>query len=300
MTPGHNLPTISIVTPSFNQGRFLGAAIASVVGQSYPPTEYVVIDGGSSDESVDVIRSHERDLTWWTSGPDAGQYDAVNRGFARTSGDIMGWLNSDDMYLPGALQAVAEVFAEFPEVEWISSLFPVTWNAAGIALEMLATGGFNKESFRHGGNLPGGKWHARAFIQQESTFWRRSLWQRTGAALDTSFQLAADFDLWARFYETADLIGVGALLGGFRVHPDQKTATRIDAYREEAVGALERYGRRPTGGAGAFTRRLLWAMTSGRTVRGSPLRIDRLPGTFPVVNCVWREDHWALVRRAVF
>src|SRR3954464_13703841 len=94
------LPRISIVTPSFNQARFLPETIRSVLGQNYPDLEYVVIDGGSTDGSAEVIRRHEDRLAQWVSEKDAGQYDAINKGFARTSGEIMGWLNSDDLYTP--------------------------------------------------------------------------------------------------------------------------------------------------------------------------------------------------------
>src|SRR5215212_7784658 len=115
-------PRISIVTPSFNQGRFLRETMQSVLGQGYPNLEYVVIDGGSTDESVDIIRGHEQQLAAWVSEKDAGQYDAINKGFARTSGEVMAWLNSDDKYTPWALPVVGEIFAQLPEVKWLTTL----------------------------------------------------------------------------------------------------------------------------------------------------------------------------------
>ena len=112
-----NALKISIVTPSFEQGRFLDRTIYSVVTQNYPSLEYVVQDGGSTDNTVDVLRRFDRLLTAWTSEQDAGQADAINRGFARTNGEIMAWLNSDDLLLPGTLAVVAGYFAQHPEVD---------------------------------------------------------------------------------------------------------------------------------------------------------------------------------------
>ena len=118
-------PRITIVTPSFNQGQFLDQAMRSVLDQGYPDLEYMVVDGGSSDDSAEIIRDHEDRLAWWVSEPDGDQYDALNKGFARTTGEIMGWLNADDLHLSWTLALVAEVFRIAPSVntaspEWMS------------------------------------------------------------------------------------------------------------------------------------------------------------------------------------
>jgi glycosyltransferase involved in cell wall biosynthesis len=258
-------PTISVVTPSFNQARYLEECLRSVREQTYPAVEHLVIDGGSSDGSLEIIRRHADRLAYWTSEPDGGQYDAINKGFARAGGDVMGWLNSDDKYLPWALEIVADVFASLPEVEWISTLFPLGWDAAGRLVRCSARKGYTREAFLRGENLPGRGWAADGFIQQESTFWRRSLWERAGGALDVSYRLAADFELWARFYRHANLFGLAAPLGGFRLHPEQKTATQLASYLEEAEAALRRHGGEPPGPW------RLWARTQARRLVPEPI-----------------------------
>lgn len=239
---------LSVVTPSFNQAEFLPATIQSVVGQGYPDLEYVIVDGGSSDASAAIIERHRNALHYWVSEPDGGQYDALNKGFARTSGDIMAWLNSDDLFTPWAFRVVAEIFEQHPEVEWLTTAFPLTWDERGLPVGCIYNGGFNRDAFYRGENLPGLGWYATRWIQQESTFWRRSLWERSGARLRSDLPLAADFELWARFFESADLYAASVPLGGFRLHQRQKTGRHLDRYLAEAAGVLERYGQpRATG-----------------------------------------------------
>lgn len=240
-------PKISIVTPSFNQGRFLEETMRSVLEQNYPNLEYVVMDGGSTDGSVEILRRHAGRLTGWASEKDGGQYDAVNRGFARTTGEIMAWLNSDDKYLPWTFSVVGDIFASQPEVEWITSCFPVFWDAAGRAVHCFHYDGYHRAAFFRGEYTAGMSWWGRCWIMQESTFWRRSLWERAGGRLDTNVKIAADFELWARFYQHAELYGAMTPLAGFRLHETQKTAVQLNAYKQEAEGILRRYGGRPPG-----------------------------------------------------
>ncbi len=237
-----SLPKISIVTPSFNQAAFLGDAMDSVLQQDYPGLEYVLMDGGSTDGSMEMIRERQGHLASWTSGPDGGHYTALNTGFAQTSGEVMGWLNSDDKYLPWTLSVVGEIFAQFPEVEWLTTLFPLRWDARGRAVRCSQRSGYSREAFMAGEHLPAGHWRYEGWVQQESTFWRRSLWDRAGCALDTRWKLAGDFELWARFHRHAKLYAVDTPLGGFRLHGEQKTSLQKALYHEEAEAILKLYG----------------------------------------------------------
>jgi glycosyltransferase involved in cell wall biosynthesis len=207
-----NAPKISIVTPSFEQGRFLDRTIYSVVTQNYPSLEYVVQDGGSTDNTVDVLRRFDRLLTGWTSEQDAGQADAINRGFARTNGEIMAWLNSDDLLLPGALAVVARYFAQHPEADVVyGNRIMIDESDGQIGAWVLP------------------KHDDRAltladYVPQETLFWRRRIWNAVGGFVDTEFKFAVDWDLLLRFrHAGAKIVHVPRFLGAFRVHADQKT-----------------------------------------------------------------------------
>lgn len=217
-------PRISVVTPSYNQGEFLEATLRSVVSQGYPNLEYVVIDGGSTDDSVSIIKRYEADLAYWVTEPDEGHAQALNKGFAQTTGEIMCWINSSDMYYPWTFETVAEVFSQLPQVDWITgttSIFDVQGRPRAVAsaatvnvYDVLA------------GDYRG--------VQQESVFWRRSLWDRAGGRLDQTLTCAADLDLWLRFFRVARLYHVGTLLGGFRVHGERLGKVGDGLYEREA------------------------------------------------------------------
>lgn len=272
---------ITIVTPSFNRARFLEATMCSVLDQDYPNLEYIVVDGGSTDGSADIIRKHADRLAWSCCEADGGQYDAINKGFAHGTGEIMGWLNSDDLHFPWALRTVATVFSLFPDVDWITSLLPVTWNAQGVPFSVRTKEGFSSLYFRRGLYMSDPSRYTRGFIQQESTFWRRSLWEKIGGSIDTSFRLAGDFDLWARFFEEADLCGVQAPLAGFRLHGDQVSITQREEYRADADRSLRSHGGKPCGRLEGWLRR------HGSTNRW-PLRVMPSMGFVqPVRNIRW-------------
>jgi glycosyltransferase involved in cell wall biosynthesis len=194
------------------------------------------MDGGSRDETVSIIRKHSDLITYWESHSDKGQYDAIQRGFAKSTGDILCWLNADDMLMPRSLWVVADVFQSFDNVEWITSLKPGGWDAKGRFTGTWNVPGFSKDAFLDGFNLPVGKKGAFC-IQQESTFWRRTLWDKAGASIPERFHLAGDFALWAQFFQHTNLYGVDYPLGGFRVLEGQRSQD-ITAYAKEAQDAL--------------------------------------------------------------
>ena len=207
-------PTVTIVTPSFNQRDFLWRTIESVLAQGYPRLEYVVADGGSDDGSRGLLEAYGDQLTRWDSTPDGGQADAVNRGFAGTSGEIMGWINSDDMLLPGALAYVARWFAEHPKTDLVYGHRAVV-----------------DEHDLHIGSwiLPPHEDEVLTlvdYVPQETMFWRRSLWERAGGHLDERYRFALDWEILLRFRAAgARMVRLPRLLGGFRVHSSQKNET---------------------------------------------------------------------------
>jgi ubiquinone/menaquinone biosynthesis C-methylase UbiE len=228
---GIALPRISVVTPSFNQGQFLEECIDSVLSQDYPNLEYIIMDGGSSDNSVEIIKKYAKHLAYWQSKPDGGQYHALDDAFRRTTGDIMAWLNSDDKYHPGSLIAVGRVFSTHDDVEWITGR-PTSWDAGGRLLRVQTIlPVWTRETLRR-------EQRNAIFPQQESTFWRQSLWKKAGSRLQTDLRLAADFELWVRFFHYADLVTVDALLGGYREHGDQRARTQKEEYIEETEDVL--------------------------------------------------------------
>jgi hypothetical protein len=256
------VPRISIVTPSFNQAAFLEETIHSVLDQNYPNLEYVIIDGGSTDGSVEIIRQYERHLAFWVSEPDGGQYDAINKGFRHTTGELMGWLNSDDKYLPWTFSTLADLMVCLPQIQWVTSLTHLFWDERGRMVQCESHPGFSRELVLRGGTLPGAGWPAWAFIQQESTFWRRELWQKSGGTLDLTYSLAADYDLWMRFSKTAQLCSVSVPLAGFRRHSDQKTARQMAEYSREARACFLKNGGCPPRGLHGF-----WLKNWGKLLR---------------------------------
>lgn len=205
-----SLPRISLVTPVFNAVKYIEQTFRSIFVQNYPNLEYFVVDGGSTDGTLDIIRKYEPQLSGWMSEPDRGMYDALNKGFARTSGEIMGWISATDQLHLAGLSVVSSIFRELRDVEWITGM-PTVFSEDGMTIRVSDVPRWSRYRFLAGANR---------YIQQESTFWRRSLWDRAGGYMDASRRLANDFELWVRFFRHAPLYPVKALIGGFRVHDD--------------------------------------------------------------------------------
>jgi len=221
----------SIVTPSFNQGNFLRGTIESVLSQAVD-IEYLILDGGSSDGSREIIDSYAKRLAFWCSEPDRGQYDAINTGFARSSGEIMGWLNSSDLYLPWTLSTVELIFETFPEIQWLTSQMKTCITEEGTYEDLWVTPGFSSRRFYRG--LHGGPGN-NDYLQQESCFWRRSLWDKIGASIDLRHSAAGDFWLWSQFFRHATVASVEAPLAAFRFHDKAKSTNTVYEQEVETI-----------------------------------------------------------------
>lgn len=217
-------PKISIITPSYNQGHFLEATIKSVLSQNYPNLEYIIIDGGSTDNSIEIIKKYEHKLAYWFSEPDKGMYDAIQKGFDKSTGEIMAWINSDDLYHPNSFFTIAEIF-NFNEVNWLQGI-PTAFDERGRTIAVNGIKKWSKLDY-YLGNF---KW-----IQQESVFWRRSLWIKAGSEVSTKMKFAGDLELWLRFFRHEKLFITNALVGGFRQRSsNQLSLDHLDLYLKEA------------------------------------------------------------------
>lgn len=210
------LPLVSIVTPSFNQARFLEATIQSVLSQNYPRLEYMIVDGGSTDGSLEIIKKYASRLTWWISEKDQGQTDALNKGFGHARGDILAWLNSDDTYEPGAVAGAAKFLQMHREVGLV-----------------YGDANYIDENGRRVGRFPAAQTDLRLLrqgfvhIPQQASFFRGELW-RTLGPLDPSFYFAMDYDLWVRIASRAALKYLPETWANFRLHAAGKTLAADD------------------------------------------------------------------------
>ena len=224
-------PLVSIVTPSFNQARYIEATIPSVLDQGYPSVEYIVVDGGSSDGAVDIIRSYADQLAWWVSEKDKGQTDALNKGFAQAKGQILAWINSDDTYEPGAVAAAVRYLTAHPEIGMV-----------------YADANFIDEKGRVIGRFPAAQTDYRRLrqgyvhIPQQAAFFRADLWRRVGP-LDPDFYFAMDYDLWVRLAKLAPFAYLpGQTWANFRLHKNAKTVSADERCWPEMLNVHYRDG----------------------------------------------------------
>lgn len=219
---------ISIITPTYNSEEYLEVCIQSIKNQKFEDYEHIIVDGGSTDNTLEIIKKYEGTYPMrWVSEKDEGMYDAIKKGFNMAKGDIFCWLNSDDMYMPWTLDTINHVFSN-KNIKWCCGIpaqinekgqlyFPVT---QFITFPQYCI----KKGWMDGRRL--------GCVQQESSFWRRDLYEAVGG-IDKEYKLAGDYALWVKFAQKEKLYSLNTLLAGFRVHARQKSENR-DAYCNEA------------------------------------------------------------------
>jgi glycosyltransferase involved in cell wall biosynthesis len=220
-------PLVSIVTPTLNMGRFLEETISSVLAQDYPRVEYLVLDGGSTDNTTEILRRQEGRLRW-VVGADSGQADSVNRGFAMTSGSIFAFLNADDTYLPGAISAVVRAFGENPAA---GVIYGNAWRVAedGSRISPYPVEAFDAERLAR-----------RCFICQPAAFFRREAFAAAGM-LNAKMRFAIDYDLWIRMARRFAMVRIEPFLATSRMHAGAKTMSQMEPALLETIEMLKRH-----------------------------------------------------------
>ena len=230
-------PKISVVTVNFNNGEFLEDTIKSVVDQGYPNLEYILIDGGSTDNSLEIIHKYKEHFAFWVSEADEGQYQAIQKGFDKSSGEIMAWLNSDDLFLPRSLFTVAEIFDKYKNVNWLMG-FAREYTESGALVGQITLPWCRWSKYRYLTN-------DFQFIQQESSFWKREVWEKAGSKLDFDYDLAGDMELWSRFFRHEKLYTTTMELSGFRHRKvGQRSKVGKHTYLEECRQVVKREQKR--------------------------------------------------------
>jgi glycosyltransferase involved in cell wall biosynthesis len=216
------LPRLSIVTPSYNQGKFLEATIRSVLLQGYPNLEYLIIDGGSTDDSVDIIKKYEKYLFYWHSQKDQGQADAINQGLKQSSGEILGWINSDDVYVKGTFYKIVKAFNNNPDYIVVHGN-RILINELGNVTGWLRIPPFDPETLVYN-------------VCSETSFWQRSAMEQAGI-IDDRLQFAIDLEFFGRLYKCGKFLKLDEYLGYFRCYPENKSSTISHIGQEEAKRA---------------------------------------------------------------
>lgn len=219
------LPTISIVTPSYNQGKYVAATVRSVLDQRYSKLEYLFMDGGSTDETLDRIAPYRARFAHFKSAPDEGQSATLAEGFSRCGGEILAYLNSDDLLLPGTLNFVADFFEHHPDVDLIYS------HRCFIDAENRVTGHWILPPHS---NFMMRRWD---LIPQETCFWRRRLYE-SGGNIDKNYWFAMDYELFVRYMQIGKFKRVNRFLAAFRVHDQAKTSTHLDSTGTQEVAEI--------------------------------------------------------------
>jgi len=229
-------PKISLVTPSLNQGQFIEETIQSVLSQNYPNLEYIVMDGGSSDNTLNVLKRYSTQLQW-VSEKDAGQTDAINKGLRMASGDIQAYLNADDLFIPGTLHRVAQLFKDHPKAMWLTGQCLII-DESNREIRKLITAYKNLWlRLSHPSILL-----ITDYISQPATFWRTSVVNDVGI-MDNNLHYTMDYEYWLRLYSKYPPLFVPEYLAAFKIHPQSKTTStgHKNVFVEEELSVIQRY-----------------------------------------------------------
>lgn len=281
-----SVPSLSMISPSLNQSEFIEGTIRSVLNQDYPRLEYLVMDGGSTDGTLEILRRYQ-DRLRWVSGRDGGQSDALNQGFRQTHGEVIGWINSDDLCAPGSFSTVGRFFADHPEVEWLYGRCPIIDRQGRVYRKWISwykERGMRRFSYR--------RLLVENYISQPAVFFRRRLLERVGM-LDTRYHYAMDYDLWLRMAAASEPAVLDSVLAYFRVSGLNKMSTGFQSSFAEELEVAVRLaaGRHPF---------LIWLHRLNRLKLLAAYRLLRLlpvpgPGTKPSARAA--DDEVAARRR---
>lgn len=226
-------PKILIITPSLNQGKFIRQTIDSVLNQNYPNLEYIVVDGGSTDETLEVLKSYG-DKFLWISEKDQGQSDAINKGFNMATGDILAFINSDDYYMPNILDLVARTFME-THCDWVSGDYKIV-DPSGRSIQSYIV--IYKEILRKFSSKT--LFYVANYIIQPSTFWTRKVWCSAGP-MDTNLDYSMDYDFFVKAFQISKPVILNQTLSAFRIHPSAKGNTHYVKQFDLGLQILKRY-----------------------------------------------------------
>lgn len=267
-------PKISIVTPSYNQAQFLERTILSVLNQNYPNLEYIIIDGGSTDGSVEIIKKYEKYLAYWVSEKDKGQSDAINKGFKKSTGKILAWLNSDDVYFDKeVLRGVARVFKKYSQVDIIYGDYVII-DRNDLILKVQTFPKFNFNRMLRG-----------CYVGQPSTFFRRKVINNDNL-LNTDLKFAMDYEFWLRLSKFYKFMHINKILSGDRNHPDRKIIAQRENMVKESIMVRKQFGQNY--GISYYLGRM-WDKVSV----GLPARVK---GAIKILNLYWRNKNSSVFR----
>jgi len=268
-----HVPRVSVITPSFNQADFLEQTILSVLEQDYPNLELIVVDGDSSDSSLEIIRKYASRLAWWVSEPDRGQADAVNKGLAQASGQIIGWLNSDDYYLPGAIRQAMNAFEEHPECGLVYG-DTLSVDEAGRPIHLSRYGQWGLADFMR-----------FRIIGEPAVFARKTAWEKAGL-LDLKYHFLLDHHLWLRIASQTPVYHVPQVWAAARYHSGAKNITHTTEFGREAYEIIQWMEQEPHLAARfAANKRQIWA--GAHRLNGWYLSEGKQPGLS--LRAYWRS-----------